>query len=144
MYQAESSGAVLRGDRPAAGTRQRGARVSGNVVVLGTVSLLTDVSSEMVAAILPIYLVFALGATPLQFGIVDGIYQGVSALVRLASGFLADRWRRHKEVAAVGYGLSAACKAGAAWRSAAASRRSAGSCSSTAPGRASGPRRATR
>ncbi|HEU0019097.1 MAG TPA: MFS transporter [Thermoleophilaceae bacterium] len=85
--------------------------MSRNVVVLGTVSLLTDVSSEMVAAILPIYLVFALGASPLQFGIVDGIYQGVSALVRLASGFVADRWRRHKEVAAVGYGLSAACKA---------------------------------
>jgi MFS family permease len=112
MYQAESSGAVLRRGQPAADARQRGARVSRNVVVLGTVSLLTDVSSEMVAAILPIYLVFALGASPLQFGIVDGIYQGVSALVRLASGFLADRWRRHKEVAAVGYGLSAACKAG--------------------------------
>jgi MFS family permease len=113
MYQVESSGAVLRGGQPAAaGARERGVRVSRNVVVLGTVSLLTDVSSEMVAAILPIYLVFALGASPLQFGIVDGIYQGVSALVRLASGFLADRWRRHKEVAAVGYGLSAACKAG--------------------------------
>jgi len=112
MYQAESSGAVVRGGRPAAGARQRGGRVSRNVVVLGSVSLLTDVSSEMVAAILPIYLVFALGATPLQFGIVDGIYQGISALVRLVSGFVADRWRRHKEVAAVGYGLSAACKAG--------------------------------
>jgi MFS family permease len=112
MYQAERSGAMVRAPPAAAGARQRGARVSRNVVVLGTVSLLTDVSSEMVAAILPIYLVFALGASPLQFGIVDGIYQGVSALVRLASGFLADRWRRHKEVAAVGYGLSAACKAG--------------------------------
>ncbi len=112
MYQAESSGTVLRGGHPvAAGASQRGARVSRNVVVLGTVSLLTDVSSEMVAAILPIYLVFALGASPLQFGIVDGLYQGVSALVRLISGFLADRWRRHKEVAAAGYGLSAACKA---------------------------------
>jgi MFS family permease len=112
MYQAESSGAVLRKRPAVAGVGQRGPRVSRNVVVLGTVSLLTDVSSEMVAAILPIYLVFALGASPVQFGIVDGIYQGVSALVRLASGFLADRWRRHKEVAAVGYGLSAACKAG--------------------------------
>jgi len=112
MYQAESSGAVLRDGQPAAAERRdRGGRVSRNVVVLGTVSLLTDVSSEMVAAILPIYLVFALGATPLQFGIVDGLYQGVSALVRLVSGFLADRWRRHKEVAAAGYGLSAACKA---------------------------------
>ena len=99
-----------RGDLTAS-TRRGGLPVTRNVIVLGTVSLLTDVSSEMVAAILPIYLVFALGASPLQFGIVDGIYQGATALVRLASGFLADRWRRHKEVAAVGYGLSAVCKA---------------------------------
>ncbi len=113
MYQAESSGGMLRSRRPAVpGVPRRRARVSRNVVVLGSVSLLTDVSSEMVAAILPIYLVFALGASPLQFGIVDGIYQGATAVVRLASGFVADRWQRHKEVAAAGYGLSAACKAG--------------------------------
>jgi MFS family permease len=112
MYQAESSGVVLRGRRSrTAGTRRRGGRVTRNVVVLGTVSMLTDVSSEMVSAILPIYLVFALGASPLQYGIVDGIYQGATALVRLGSGFVADRWRRHKEVAASGYGLSTACKA---------------------------------
>jgi MFS family permease len=110
VYQAESSGAVLR-KRATASPRSRGGRVSRNVVALGAVSLLTDVSSEMVAAILPIYLVFALGASPLQFGIVDGIYQGATAVVRLGSGFVADRWRRHKEVAASGYGLSAACKA---------------------------------
>jgi len=112
MYQAESSGAVLRSRRRTA-TGERGGRVpvARNVVVLGTVSLLTDVSSEMVAAILPIYLVFALGASPLAFGVIDGIYQGATALVRLASGFVADRWRRHKEVAAAGYGISAVCKA---------------------------------
>jgi MFS family permease len=112
MYQAESSGAVLRSRRSqATGARPRGGRVTRNVIVLGTVSMLTDVSSEMVSAILPIYLVFALGASPLQYGIVDGIYQGATALVRLGSGFVADRWRRHKEVAAAGYGLSAVCKA---------------------------------
>jgi MFS family permease len=112
VYQAESSGTVLR-KRGQAKAEPGGARlpVARNVVVLGTVSLLTDVSSEMVAAILPIYLVFALGASPLAFGVIDGIYQGATALVRLASGFFADRWRRHKEVAAGGYGLSAACKA---------------------------------
>jgi MFS family permease len=113
VYQAESGGAVLgRRRKAAAGVRGRGGPVSRNVVVLGTVSLLTDVSSEMVAAILPIYLVFALGASPLGFGIVDGIYQGATAIVRLAGGFVADRWRRHKEVAATGYGISAVCKAG--------------------------------
>jgi MFS family permease len=74
----------------------------------------------MVAAILPLYLVLYLGLTPLQFGIVDGLYQGFAALVRTGSGYLADRWRRHKEIAIAGYGLSAVCKlaflaAGSAW-----------------------------
>jgi len=109
MYQAESSGTLLR--TKAATARGRGMRVSRNVVVLGTVSLLTDVASEMVAAILPIYVVFALGGSPLQYGMVDGIYQGATAILRLVGGFIADRRRRYKEVATVGYGISAACKA---------------------------------
>ena len=50
------------------------------------------------------------GFTPLQFGFIDGLYQGASALVRIASGLVGDRWRRHKEVAVLGYGLSAICK----------------------------------
>jgi MFS family permease len=87
-------------------------RVSRNVLFLGLTSLFTDISSEMVAAVLPLYLVFTLGMTPLQFGFIDGLYQGVAALVRVASGLVADRWRRYKEVAAVGYGLSALCKLG--------------------------------
>ena len=60
-------------------------------MLLGVVSLLTDISSEMVAAALPLYLVYTLGFTPLQFGIVDGVYQGATALVRIGSGFLGDR-----------------------------------------------------
>jgi MFS family permease len=111
VYQAESSRTLLRDSRSRREATRRGARVSRNVVVLGTVSLLTDVSSEMVTAILPIYLVFALGASPLQFGAIDGIYQGATALLRLGGGFVADRWRRYKDVAAAGYGISAACKA---------------------------------
>src|SRR5689334_21169092 len=74
----------------------------------------------MVATILPLYLVFRLGFTPLEFGVIDGLYQGVSALVRVASGVVGDRWRRHKDVALFGYGLSTICKPlflvdGAAW-----------------------------
>jgi MFS family permease len=92
--------------------RGRGARVGRNVVLLGLVSLFTDISSEMVAAILPLYLVYTLGFTPLQFGVVDGLQQGAAAIVRVAGGFLADRTRRHKEVAALGYGLSAATRLG--------------------------------
>jgi MFS family permease len=107
MYQAESSALLLkRRSFP----RPKGLRVSRNVVLLGTVSFLTDVSSEMVATVLPLYVFFALGATPLQVGIVEGLYQGAAALVRLASGLVSDRWSKHREVAAVGYGLSAISK----------------------------------
>ena len=92
--------------------RPRGLRVGRNVVLLGLVSLFTDISSEMVATILPLYLVYTLGFTPLQYGIVDGLQQGAAALVRIAGGFLADRTRRHKEVAALGYGISAVSRLG--------------------------------
>jgi MFS family permease len=87
--------------------RRAGPKVARNVVLLGLVSLFTDISSEMVATILPLYLVYTLGFSPLQFGIVDGLQQGAAALVRVAGGFAADRTRRHKEVAVIGYGLSA-------------------------------------
>jgi MFS family permease len=85
--------------------------VPGTVLALGAVSLITDVSSEMVTAVLPLYVVTALGLSPLGFGVLDGINNGVGALVRLAGGHLADRGgRRHKMVAGLGYGLSAVCK----------------------------------
>jgi Na+/melibiose symporter-like transporter len=80
------------------------------VLALGAVSLITDVSSEMVTAVLPLYLVSGLGLSPLGFGLLDGVYNGFSALVRLVGGHLADRGGRHKQVAALGYGLSALCK----------------------------------
>lgn len=100
--------------------RGRWSGVGPNVFFLGLTSLLTDISSEMVTSVLPIYLVIGLGLTPLQFGLVDGLSQGTAALARLASGLFADRWQRSREVAAFGYGLSAVCKlllpaAGTAW-----------------------------
>jgi MFS family permease len=105
MYQVEASKALLK-PRLWAGRSSR-LRVPRNVVALGMVSLLTDVSSEMVATVLPLYLVFSLGASPLVFGAIDGTYRGAAALVQVVSGFSSDRWRRHKEVAGIGYGLSA-------------------------------------
>lgn len=101
--------------------RQRWSRaVSLNVLLLGLTSLFTDISSEMVSTVLPLYLVYYLRFTPFEFGILDGLYQGIAALVRVGGGLAADRWGRHKEVAAFGYGLSAICKlglvvAGTAW-----------------------------
>ena len=60
----------------------------------------------MVATVLPLYLVFSLGASPLVLGAIDGTYRGAAALVQVASGLVSDRWRRHKETMEAGYGLS--------------------------------------
>jgi MFS family permease len=110
MYQVEASKALLR-PRTWASPAAR-LSVPRNVVLLGTVSLLTDISAEMVATVLPLYLVFSLGVTPLALGAIDGLYRGAAAIVQVAGGFASDRLQRHKEVASVGYGLSALCKVG--------------------------------
>lgn len=86
--------------------------VGRTVILLGITSLLTDISAEMVSAVLPLYLLYQLHVSALQLGIVDGLYQGCSGLVRLGAGFLADRYKRQKDVAAAGYGLSAASRLG--------------------------------
>src|SRR4051794_40925103 len=113
MYGVQSTTTLGRARRALRTGRLRD-RVGGTVLLLGTCSLLTDISSEMVSAILPLYLVATLGFSPLQYGVVDGIYQGASALVRLAAGFLGDRLGRHKVLASIGYGISAVCKLGLA------------------------------
>ncbi|MFG2935113.1 MFS transporter [Streptomyces sp. NPDC048282] len=96
--------------RPTAAGRYR-STIAPTVLALGTVSLVTDVSSEMVTAVLPLYLVTGLGLSPLGFGLLDGVYNGFSAVVRLVGGHLADRGGgRHKWVAGAGYALSALCK----------------------------------
>ncbi|MET7419046.1 MFS transporter [Dactylosporangium sp. NPDC005555] len=92
--------------------RRRIALVSGNVVALGTVSLITDVSAEMVTAVLPLYLVLGLHVSPLAYGVVDGVYTGATAVLRLVGGFVADRIRSRKLVAGFGYALSAVAKLG--------------------------------
>ncbi|WP_455709524.1 MFS transporter [Micromonospora zamorensis] len=92
--------------------RRRFALVSGNVVALGTVSLITDVSAEMVAAVLPLYLVLGLQLSPVAFGVLDGVHTGATALLRVVGGFAADRFRRRKLIAGIGYTLSAVAKLG--------------------------------
>ena len=110
MYQVSDSTALLRGHRRLLSRGRAEPAVSRTVVLLGLTSLLTDISSEMVVAVLPLYLVAVGGFSPLAFGVIDGLYNGATAVVRLASGFIGDRFDRHKEVAAAGYGLSAICK----------------------------------
>ena len=92
--------------------RRRAGRVPSTVVTLGVVSFLTDVSSEAVMAVLPLYVTAALGMSVIAYGVVDGLVQGAGALVRVAGGWAADRTDRPKWVAAVGYGLSALTRVG--------------------------------
>lgn len=85
---------------------------TANVLVLGFTSLITDVSSEMVTAVVPLYLTAQIGLSVQSFGLFEGAYQASSALLRLWGGSLADRTSRHKEVATSGYALSAATRFG--------------------------------
>jgi sugar phosphate permease len=114
MYQVSHASSLLRRHRRLLRGRAAGRPVSRTVVLLGLTSLFTDVASEMVVTVLPLYLVYAGHFSPAAFGLVDGIQGGAAALVGLASGFVGDRFRRHKEVAAAGYGLSAIVKLGLA------------------------------
>ncbi len=101
----------LRSDRRQASSDPR-ARIGANVVFLGLTSLFTDVSSEMVVSVLPIYLVTFLRLSPVQFGVVDGLYNGVAGVMQLFGGVIADRLKRYKEIAAAGYAASALCRLG--------------------------------
>ncbi|GAB3497290.1 MFS transporter [Amycolatopsis cihanbeyliensis] len=85
-------------------------RVPGTVLALGMVSFVTDISAEMVTAVLPMYLMYGIGLGYLQLGLLDGLYTGASALLRLGGGYVADRFSRAKAVAVTGYGLSALTK----------------------------------
>ncbi|KUM41287.1 MFS transporter [Arthrobacter sp. EPSL27] len=74
--------------------------------------MLTDVSSESVSAVLPLYITAFLGLSTIAFGILDGINQGASAIVRIAAGYASDRIGRPKPVAVAGYGLSMLARIG--------------------------------
>ena len=104
--------APARARRRAVARGRAGSRVARTVVLLGLTSLFTDISSEMVSAILPLYLDRQLGLSPLQFGVIDGIYQGGSASSGSSSASPADRWAATARSRPLGYGLSAICKLG--------------------------------
>jgi MFS family permease len=80
------------------------------VWTLGFVSLLMDVSSEMIHSLLPLYLTVGLGASVLVVGIIEGLAEATALAVRVLSGTVSDALRHRKWVAAAGYGLGAAAK----------------------------------
>jgi MFS family permease len=80
------------------------------VWALGFVSLFMDVSSEMIHALLPVFLVSTLGASTTVVGLVEGIAESAGAIVKVFSGAVSDWVGRRKLLAVVGYGLAAATK----------------------------------
>jgi MFS family permease len=85
-------------------------RIPAGVWALGFVSLLMDVSSEMIHSLLPLYLTVGLGASALVVGIIEGIAEATALIVKVFSGALSDRWQKRKSITAFGYGLAALSK----------------------------------
>lgn len=81
--------------------------LGANVLVLGAVSLLTDVASEMIYPLLPLFLTSVLLAGPVALGAIEGVAESTAALVKLAAGLRSDRVRRRKPLIVFGYGLAA-------------------------------------
>jgi len=84
--------------------------IPGSVWALGLVSLFMDSSSEMIHALLPLYLVSVLGASTLTVGIIEGIAEATASITKVFSGALSDYLGNRKWLAAAGYGLAALSK----------------------------------
>jgi len=74
-----------------------------NILFLGLVSFFTDISTEMVYPLIPLYLVSAFGATPALVGVIEGIAESAASLLKVFSGYLTDRLRKKKALAFAGY-----------------------------------------
>src|SRR4030081_3899034 len=77
---------------------------------LGLVSLLMDISSEMIHALLPVYLVTVLGTSMLTVGIIEGVAEATASITKVFSGALSDWLGKRKLLAVIGYGLAAFSK----------------------------------
>ena len=82
------------------------AKLHRNVVALGLVSLLTDLSSEMIYPLLPVFLTVTLAAGPAVLGLIEGVAETTASLLKLFSGVWSDRSGRKKPLVLAGYGLS--------------------------------------
>jgi MFS family permease len=80
------------------------------VVVLGLVSLLTDISHEMLYPVVPLFLTAVLGAPMTAVGLIEGLAEATASLLKVGSGWYSDRIRRRRPFLFLGYGLSAASK----------------------------------
>jgi MFS family permease len=84
--------------------------VPRSVVALGLVSLLMDISSELIHALLPVFMITVLGASTFAVGLIEGIAEATAAITKIFSGALSDRIGKRKLLVGIGYGLAALTK----------------------------------
>jgi len=77
-----------------------------NVIITGITSFLTDISSEMIYPLLPLYLTTQLGASPAIVGLIEGIAESLASLLKVFSGYISDRVQKRKGLAMLGYASS--------------------------------------
>jgi MFS family permease len=94
-------------DAPPAEPARKVTLLRGNVLWLSIVSLLNDAASEMIYPLLPLFLTGVLGAGPAFLGVIEGVADAASSLLKLASGVVADRFGRRRQLVAWGYGIAA-------------------------------------
>jgi len=99
---------MSQSDKPSSFLRWR--EIPASIWALGLVSLLMDVSSEMIHALLPLYLVGVLGASTLTVGVIEGIAEATASITKIFSGAVSDYLGKRKFLAALGYGLAALTK----------------------------------
>lgn len=85
-------------------------RLPAAIWALGFVSLLMDVSSEMIHSLLPVFMVTVLGTSVWAVGLIEGFAEAMALIVKVFSGVLSDYWGKRKPLALLGYGLGAASK----------------------------------
>ncbi len=85
-------------------------RLPAGIWALGFVSLLMDVSSELIHSLLPVFLVTTLGASALAVGLIEGAAEATALVVKVFSGVLSDWWGKRKPLAVAGYALGALSK----------------------------------
>jgi len=81
-----------------------------NIIVLGVASMLTDISTEMIFPLFPLFTVEVLGASAAAIGLIEGIAESTASLLKVASGWWSDKIRRRKPIIIAGYGLSTVVK----------------------------------
>ena len=80
--------------------------IVSNIFLIGLVSFFMDMSTEMIYPIIPLYLTAVLGATPAIVGVIEGVAESVASLLKVASGYIGDRYQNKKRLAFLGYSAS--------------------------------------